>query len=63
MHELKELHDLLNYEFEEGSVKPKCASGTRWIGDFCLTARIPPSGRTFCFWSNCCFLCQLAMQN
>ncbi|CAB3979843.1 zinc finger 862-like [Paramuricea clavata] len=23
MHELKELHDLLNYEFEEGSVKPK----------------------------------------
>lgn len=31
MHKLKQLHDLLNYEFEEGSVKPKHASGTRWI--------------------------------
>jgi hypothetical protein len=37
MHELKQLHDLLDFDFEEGAVKPKRASGTRWI-EFKLSA-------------------------
>ena len=37
MHELKQLHDLLDLDFEECAVKPKRASGTRWI-EFKLSA-------------------------
>ena len=37
LHELKQLHDLLDFDFEEGAMKPKRASGTRWI-EFKLSA-------------------------